>query len=219
MFRKNLVPTVIVSVIAATFFSAAVLFAKQVEHVSQTQATCGVEINLRVVRLLPEKWEFELSARNSSSEAVFITTAPIRSNGSKGGYFALDPKEPATLNIGVQLYQPPDYSIYSNQTRVTLKRLEPGATHVEEIVLSFPAKETSPPYQGLEYETLDKGKIRGVRATIGILPDDEGIRDFLRRKQGIGPYAGGIELIQRGSLNGKSLYEVQQIIRTPLLML
>jgi hypothetical protein len=148
-------------------------------------------------------------------------TAPMRSNGSKGGYFALDPQDPSILNVGVRLYPPPNYSIYSNQTQVMLKQLDPGATHLEQITLAFPAKETSPPYKGVEFEKIDTGKIRAVRAAVGLLPDDEGIRDFLGRKQarGIEPNAGGLELIQKGPHTGKSLYEVQEIAWSPTLKL
>src|SRR5919204_6950787 len=95
---------------------------------------------------------------------------PIRSNGFKGGYLTLDPQEPSTLIIGIQLYPSPDYCIYSNQTRVTLIRLDPGAKYIQRVTVSFPAKEISLPYKGLEYETLDKSKLRAVRAAIGILP-------------------------------------------------
>ena len=165
--------------------------------------------------MLPEKWEFELTTQNSGSNAIFILTEPMRSNGSKGSYFTLDPQDPSILEIGIQLYPSPDYSIYSNRTRVSLRRLDPGASHVELITVSFPARETSPPYKGVEYGQLDRSKLRGARATLGILPDDEGIRDFLRRKEGIGPYAGGLELIMTGPLRGKSLYEAQEVIHSP----
>ena len=32
-----------------------------------------------------------------------------------------------------------------------------------------------------------KLKVRSIRANVGILPDDEGVRDFLAGKEGIGP--------------------------------
>jgi hypothetical protein len=183
------------------------------------KSSSGIEVRLRPIRLLPEQWEFELSTYNSGSQAVFIMTEPVRSNGTKGSYFTLDPQDPAILNVSVQLYGIPDYSIYSNQTRVKLKRLEPGGKHLEQITVSFPAKETSPPYKGLEFEKIDRSKVREVRAVIGILLDEEGIQDFLRSKEGIGPYARGTELVDKGPLKGKSLYEVQQIIRTPTIKL
>lgn len=165
--------------------------------------------------MLPDKWEFEFTTQNSGSNPVFILTEPMRSNGSKGAYFTLDPQDPSILEIGILLYRPPDYSIYSNQTRVSLKLLNPGVKYIELITVMFPARETSPPYKGLEYEKLDRSKLLGARAALGILPDDEGIRDFLRRKEGIGPYAGGLELIDRGALSGKSLYEAQEVIHSP----
>lgn len=215
MPRKKIISSVVISLVALTIFGGPILFARQVELQSDDKATGGVEIKVRLVRKLSEMWEFEVSAHNSGSEDVFIVTEPVRSNGSRGGYFSLDPQDPSILDIGILLYPPPGYSIYSNQTRLTLKRLNPGATHLEQLIVSFPARETSPPYKGLEFEALDNAKLRGVRAAIGILPDDEGIRHFLNRKQGIGPYVAGIELVESGPHKGKSLYEVQTIVRTP----
>jgi hypothetical protein len=222
MRRENLVASVIFFLAVLTVFGAVVLSAKQVEPLHQRQVkTSHIEVRLQIVQLLNERCEFELSAHNSGSEPVFIMTAPVRSNGSKGSYFALDPQDPSRLDISVHLYPPPNYSIYSNQTGVALKRLDPGSTHLEQITIAFPAKETSPPYKGVEFERFDRTKFRGVRAAVGVLPDDEGIRDFLRRKQGrgIGPNAGGMELVQKGPHKGKSLYEVQEIVWTPTLKL
>ena len=222
MRRKNLVVSLVFFPAVLIVFGAVVLSAKQVEPLHQQQVTTShIEVRVEILQRLRDRWEFELSAHNPGSEPVFIMTAPMRSNGSKGGYFALDPQDPSILNISVRLYAPPNYCIFSNKTQVTLKQLDPGSTHVEKITLSFPAKETSPPYKGVEFETLDTGKIRAVRAAVGLLPDDEGIRDFLRRKQvrGIEPNAHGVELVQKGPHQGKSLYEVQEIVWTPTLKL
>jgi hypothetical protein len=142
-------------------------------------------------------------------------TEAVRSDGSRGTYLTLDPEDLSILEIGIQLYSIPVYCIYANQTRVTLKRLDPGMSHTERITVAFNSRETSPPYKGLEHQPLDRFKLHAARAAVGILPDEEGIRDFLRRKREIGPYAGGLELVGTGRLKGKSLYEVQEIIRSP----
>ncbi|HJT27271.1 MAG TPA: hypothetical protein VJ784_07685 [Pyrinomonadaceae bacterium] len=216
MSLKNLIAALIAALAGVTVCGAATVLAQDQSSVPQTEAkTSAVSVNLRLIRMLPEKLEFELTAQNSGNNAVFILTDPMRSNGSKGSYFTLDPQDPSILEICIQLYPSPNYSIYSNRTRVSLRRLNPGGTHVELITVSFPARETSPPYKGVEYGQLDRSKLRGARATVGILRDDEGVRDFLRRKEGIGPYAGGLELITIGPLRGKSLYEAQEIIHSP----
>lgn len=213
MRRKNLVA----SLVFLTAFGAVVLSAKQVKPQHQQP----IEVKLKIVKLLNERWEFELSAHNAGSEPVFIMTEPVRSNGTRGGYFTLDPQDPSRLDIAVRLYPPPNYCIYSNRTEVTLKRLDPGSTHVEQITLAFPAKETSPSYKAPEFERLDRDKIRSVRAEVGILADDEGVRDFILRKQGrgSGPNASGLEPLRKGPYQGKSLYEVQEIVRTPTVKL
>lgn len=221
MRRKNLVAIVFLLPVSIVC-GAVALSAKQIEPLHQRQATKSpIEVRLQLLQRLQERWEFEVSTHNAGTEPVFIMTAPVRSNGSRGAYFALDPQDPSILNISVRLYPPPDYCIYSNQTHVILKQLDPGSTHVEQITLAFPAKETSPPYKFPEHETIDRGRIRAVRAAVGILSDDEGIRDFVRRKQarGMEPNAHGLNLVQKGPHQGKSLYEVQEIVWTATLKL
>ena len=217
MKSRNLVASLISALLGLTVCGAAPLFAQDRSPSQRDASTSAISVSLRLIRMLPEKWEFELTTQNSGNNAVFILTEPIRSNGTRGSYFTLDPQDPSILEIAIRLYPPPDYCIYSNHTGVSLKRVDPGARHVELITVSFPARETSPPYKGVEYGKLDSSKLHGARAALGVLTDDEGIRDFLRRKEGIGPYAGGLELIHTGPLSGKSLYEAQEVILSPII--
>lgn len=222
MFLKNLIASIVISLVALNVLGAKTQFAQDQKPFSQTESTpSAVEVELQLVHKLSDRFEFELSVKNNCDRAVYILTDPVRSNGARGSYLALDPQDPSILNIAIQLYRSPDYTIYSNQTGVTLKRLEPGATHIQPITVSFPAKETSPPYKGYDFEPLDKTKLQAVRAVFGVLTDDEGVQDFVRRKEaiGIGPNAHGLELIHKGPFKGRSLIDVQEIVRTPLLKL
>ena len=215
MTLKNKIMSLVFSLVAVHVL-AAITFAQAAKPLLQKGViTRSVAVNLRLLRVLAESWEFELRTQNSGNQAVFIMTEAVRSNGSRGAYLTLNPQDPSILDIGIQFYSVPGYSIYANQTRVTLKRLAPGTSHVERIIVPFSAHETSPPYKGLEYQSFDRSKLHAVRAAVGMLPDDEGIRDFLRRKEGIGPYASGLELVVNGRLKGKSLYEIQEIIQSP----
>jgi hypothetical protein len=203
------------SFVALQAYGGKVVFAQEAKPVSQKEiTTSSVAVNLRLLRVLAEGWEFEITTQNSGNHAVFIMTEAVRSDGSRGTYLTLNAEDPSILEMGIQLYPIPGYCIYANQTRVTLKRLDPGTSYIERMMVPFSARETSPPNKGLEHQPLDKSKLHAARAAVGILPDDEGIQDFLRRKQGIGSYAGGLELISKGPLKGKSLYEVQKIIRS-----
>ena len=216
MTLKNRIKYLIFSLVALYVFWGRVSFAQEAKPVSQKEITIpSFAVNLRLLRVLAEGWEFEITTQNSGKNAVFVMAEAVRSDGSRGSYLALNPEDPSILDIGIQLYPVPSYSIYANQARVTLKRLDPGTSYTERIMVSFSARETSPPYKGLEYQPLDRAKLHAARAAVGIVPDEEGIQDFLRRKQGIGSYAGGLELITKGPLKGKSLYEVQKIIRSP----
>ena len=224
MTVKNRIATSCFLLIALVLGSSAMLFAQETgKPLSQGDATTSrVEASLRLMRRLPDRWEFELTAQNTGGHAVFIMTEPVRSNGLKGPFLTLDQHDQSVLELGIQLYKSPDYCIYSNQTGVTLKRLEPGATHVEQVTVTFPAKETIPPYKTtpLDHVRIDTAKLSAVRATIGMLPNDEGVQDYFRRRESIGrPYASAHHVLDEGPLKGKELREVQEIIRTPIIKL
>lgn len=222
MAANNVVTFLLLALVALPGSSRTALYSNEgAGLIRQHEApiTGDVKVSLRLLRMLPDKWELELRTQNTGSRSVFIMTEPVRSNGSKGAYLALDQSDPTVLEIGAQLYSLPSYSLYSNHARVKLKRLEPGAERLEQLTVSFPSQETSPPYKGLENEVIDKSKVRSLRAAVGVLPDEEGIQDFLRRKAGMGAYAGGLEIVERGSFKGKQLCEVQEVIRTQTIKL
>jgi hypothetical protein len=109
------------SLIALVLGSSVILFAQETaKPFSQGDAPASkVEASLRLLRRLPDRWEFELTAQNTGSRAVFIMTEPVRSNGLKGPFLTLDQNDQSVLELGIQLYKSPDYCIYSNQTGVT----------------------------------------------------------------------------------------------------
>jgi hypothetical protein len=152
--------------------------------------------------------------RNTGKEAVFVLSDPIRANGSVGPYLSLS-EESSTLGVSIRFYPPPDFDLPSNQTRLTLRRLPAGGVFTEEIVIPFPTHQNAPTY-ALDVKEITPSAIRSVRASVGVLPDEEGIQDFLRRKEKIGPYATGLEILHKGEFKGKHLHEVQRVINTPV---
>ncbi|HXG06731.1 MAG TPA: hypothetical protein VNI77_05320, partial [Nitrososphaera sp.] len=155
----------------------------------------SIELKLRLLQRQPDKWEFELTLHNGGKHPLFFMTDPTRSDRSSGPYISLDANDISTLDISARLYLPPIYSLYVNDAHVKLKRIEPNTTHSEIFTIGFPLKETIPPYgETPERHIIDHTKIKFIKASIGILPDDEGVRDILEHKPA-GPFVYGLEKI------------------------
>jgi len=171
-----------------------------------------VNIKLRLTEKRVDRWVFEMTASNIGSSSVFIMTDAVRDDSSKGAYVIAEHESPAWLEISSRLFPPSPYCTLTGTVHVTLQRLDPGASYTTDVEVPLPPKETTPPYRNpLDARTIDSSNIRYVKASIGVLPDEEGIRDFLKHKEGIGPYASGREDIKKGAFSGKSLFELQSI--------
>ena len=81
----------------------------------------------------------------------------------------------------------------------------------EKVIVTFPTRGSAPPYDVNAGEIIPSA-IRSVRAKVGVLPDEKGVRDFLRKKETIGPYATGLEVLVTGAFKGKHLQDVQKLI-------
>lgn len=180
----------------------------------QVEGVQGVSAQLRVLRMAPAGWEFELVVRNDGKLTVYVMTDPVRSEGSKGPYLSTDPLDPSVLDLGVRVYPRPPNCIYVNHAGVTLERLEPGASRLQRFTVPPPVEETMPPYLTDRFEPrpISTGNLKYARAFIGVLPDEEGVRDYLRRKEGIGPYARGDERLEAGSFKGKHIINLQTLV-------
>jgi hypothetical protein len=171
-----------------------------------------IEVKLRLTQNLRDHWVFQITANNTGSGTVFIMTDPVRDDGSKGAYFAVDTQSPSHLEISSRLYPPPTYCTLAGSVHVMLRRLDPGESYTFEVRVSLPFDETSPPTRNpLDPKSFDSTKIKFARASIGVLPDEEGTQDFLKHKEGIGPYASPFDNIEKGTFKGKRLYELQTI--------
>lgn len=174
-----------------------------------------VKVDLRLLKAVPDKWEFEMTIQNVGSRTVFVMTGPTRVNGVKGPYLSLADNQSATLEIGIQVYPPPPYFFIANKAGVSLLELPAGASHKEVFSISVPIPETVPRYG----ETPVRGKIdpkqlQFITASVGILPDDEGVRDLLARKP-FGSFVNGVEELTKGASKGKRLIDLQTIYRSP----
>jgi hypothetical protein len=176
-----------------------------------------IQLRIRDLQVRADKWEIELELHNNSAEAIFILTDPVQATGEAGPYLDLDPSDGSVLNIRSQYYEgPKNYYLFSNATRVKLVRLEPRTSYTEKFVLTLPLRLTIPPYGETpqrEVKELDSTKIKSLKVSIGLLPDDEGVRDLIQRKPN-GPYSKGGERILTGAFKGRGLSDLQTIVST-----
>jgi hypothetical protein len=181
---------------------------------SPAKVVDGVGAQLRLLRVTPSGWELELTVRNDGKRAVYMMTDPVRSEGSKGPYLSVDPLNPSVLDLSVRVYPLLEYCIYVNHAVVTLEKLEPGGSRVQRFTLPPPDEETTPPYpaEPITPRRISPADIKYVMAHVGVLPDEEGVRDYLRSKEGIGPYAKGPERLDAGSFKGKQIIDLQTLV-------
>jgi hypothetical protein len=184
----------------------------------------GVEVSLRLLSQRSDKWEIEIETRNNSSEAIYVLTDPRQSTGDSGPYVDVAGNNNQTLHLSVKFFEGPRYFLYVNATKVSLKRLEPNASYAEKYILRIPLRSTTPPYGnslGERGTLIDQNKINTIEATIGVLPDDEGVRRIAQR-QTLKQFPGaskegdcdGNEPLTEGSFKGKPLREAQTLINT-----
>jgi len=172
-------------------------------------------VTVRSVEAKQDKWRVELSVHNAGESAVFAMADPVRSDRSLGPYIAIAPSD--TLDIGAVLHYPPPYSLYVNDARVKLKRVEPGSTLRETFNVEIPFTETIPPYGDTpQRHTVDHTTIKFVKGSVGVIPDEEAVREVLDRKPA-GRFVYGLEQLVVGSFKGKRLIDLQTVISSKAL--
>jgi len=182
----------------------------------------GVEVSIRSVSKYSDRWEVETVTRNDSHDAVYVLTDPKQSNGESGPYIDVAENDPTTLTVSTRFFERPPYFLYINVARVKLRRLEPQSSYVEKYTLQLPLRSTVPPYGKSIAQTnrpIDQDKIKTVKAYVGVLPGDEGIREIAQRKplkQFSDAFkegeANGHERVARGAFKGKALADAQSIV-------
>lgn len=172
-----------------------------------------IAVSLSLIQKLSTRWEFDLEAKNISTDPVFITVSPIRSDGSTGAYLSLCKEDPTCLELSQRVYSPPSFCILVNNAHVLLKRLEAGEKYKAKLTLTFPLQKTLPPYENRrEQKTIDPAKIQFVKGSVGMLPNEGGIQSLLQSKGGINSYLNGFEEVEMGSLKGQRIFEIQTIV-------
>lgn len=175
-----------------------------------------IEVNLKTIVRASNSLEFQLTVVNKSDQAVFLLTNPTRVNGSEGFYFNVNKTTHFLVEVRSHFFPPPPFHLYSNNTALKLTELMPKGTYIVKIMMSLPLKESAPPYT-TDFQDIESDIIRRIQVFIGVIQDDEGVRELLAAKKGLSIYFGGAETLNKGEFRGKMLREVQTIITSPIL--
>jgi hypothetical protein len=192
------------------------------ESPGATSAVKGVEVSVRSLSRHADRWEIEIEARNDSEDAVYVLTEPKLANGKPSPYIDVDQNDERTLSVSAKFFKGPGYFLYINATSLKLRGLDPHTSYAEKYLLLLPLRSTIPPYgnsQAYRGKLIDLSKIDTVIASVGVLPDDEGIRAIANRQPlkhfpdafGVGE-SNGHEILASGKFKGKPLIEAETVI-------
>lgn len=168
-----------------------------------------VSVDLVLLERSRKEWKFRVTIKNTGEKAVLIVADPVRVDGDRGAYLSLNEHNPGLLEIAFTVFPPPIYTVYAPKDRVTFLPLDPGASHIEEVVWDEPFKDTKPPWgEWNDTKAIDVANLREAIAKVGVLPDDPGVHAALINVA----WPHGLETVESGPLKGKSLFEIQTII-------
>jgi len=175
-----------------------------------------IKISFRLLERTSTRLRFQLQIANTGHSSVLIVTNPVRVDGSKGAYLSFNDDDPSLLEIRLEVFPPPIYTILAPKNRVTYKQLEPGATYQEELLLEAPLAETKPPWGTMpDPRKIDIKTIQFANVSVGVFPDEPEVREAFARE--LSPT--GLEMIKTGPFKGKSLYKIQAIVSSEKLKL
>jgi len=168
-----------------------------------------VVIDLVLLERTSKRFKFQVRIKNTGERAVLIVSDPVRVDGDRGAYLSVDDHNQGLLKIAFTVFPPPIYTIYAPKNHVTFLRLDPGATHVEEVVWDQPFKDTKPPWgEWHDTKRISVENLREAVAKVGVLPDDPGVNASFVNE--VSPE--GLERVMSGPLKGKVLNEIQTIV-------
>lgn len=168
-----------------------------------------VSVDLVLLERSQKQWKFRVTIKNTGEKAVLIVADPVRVDGDRGAYLSIDEHNPGLLEIAFTVFPPPIYTIYAPKDRVTFLQLDPGATHIEEVVWDEPFMDTKPPWgEWNDTKPIDVANVREAVAKVGVLPDDSALRATFANE----PSPSGLERVESGPLKGKVLYKIQTIV-------
>lgn len=176
-----------------TIFIALVIFVivgnlkiqvKAQERVVVADDKSKIALSAKLLKLDSGGLEAEIILENRSKNEIYIASSPMQLSGKKGFYVSIEKSDSSTISLACRVYSDPKSFVYSDDTSVELKRLLPGDTHVEQIIINGPIKETFPPFDdglGAKRWTISYEQIKKIDVVIGYF-DDRSVGDTANRR-------------------------------------
>lgn len=206
---------VLISLLAGLFLNQGdtySLSARSYNHPDERAAVVDqIKVELKLLKGRPGELEMEVMIKNTGTQDVYVMTDPVRVDSSKGPYISISDETSGAIDVEVKVFPLPKYFLLTNDARVKLEKLAAGATLKEVFHLTSLVSETMPPYgETPRPRKIEPDRLQFVRASVGVLPDDEGVRDLLRRKP-FGPWVSGVEELMQGPFKGKRILDLQRV--------
>jgi hypothetical protein len=170
------------------------------------------EISLtgKILKFDKDEIKIEFQLKNTSSENVYVSTNPRQLRGEYGYYLLLDENDDSKLKISSRVYPRYPGFPYTNEISVELRKLKPGDNYRDNVLVKFPAKETTPAYYGmpLKNKKIIPEKIGEIELSIGYFTEQENIINFLKKKS-FGWYVAGENTLS----TGETFLEIQKLAR------
>ena len=166
------------------------------------------EVSISSVKQNPNTLEIEITFKNSSSQDVLlVSTNP--NEKYETSYFLILEDKTKLLQIRRYFFSYPSYVLDAPEPRFGLNKVKTGESYRENLSLKYPAAQT-------HFFTNTKIDLRTfdlISFQIGVLPYDDFINKILDSRP-FGHCADGQDKISEGIYKGKTLLEVQNILKT-----
>jgi hypothetical protein len=172
-----------------------------------------VLVRVTSTRAKKKNLQYTIELLNDGPRSIIYASNPQQAFGAFGPYISLDQRDKTVVEIQSRVFPREIVQAiltYSNQTRVELKRLEPGKTAKETVSIKWPLSETVPPNPSTVYRKIDRKDVKKFRFSIGYFEAEDGLVDFLKRKP-FGWFIKGNELLETGVYQGKFTSEIQKL--------
>lgn len=171
-----------------------------------SEATTYQESEIKITgraHKIGETLKLEFTLVNISDHDVYITTDPVQLFGNRGYYLFPDKADNSILNISSCLFPMPPFYPYANKTSVVLKKLKSGEQRTDKLILKFPTKETSPPYDRPSLN-ISLPRLKRIKLSVGYVTG-KGAEELL------GSRVKGDEALLTEDNKSETLFSIQRV--------
>ncbi len=166
------------------------------------------EVSISNAKQNPNTLEIEITFKNSSSQDVLLVS-PNPKGKYETTYFLIPEDKTKLLHIRRYFFSYPSYVLDVNEPCFRLNKVKAGESYRENLSLKYPMAQT----HFFTNTKIDLRTFDSISFQIGVLPYD----DFINKipdSRPFGSCADGQDKIPEGIYKGKTLLEVQNILKT-----